>query len=156
MTKETKTQEEAVAVVDTSEVLAELLASVQELRNEQLAQRAQFELEKAELEARLAAQKAEPADPYRPAVAPPGMINLEGDGPELNIDRKLDTMQAVAEYNGVVFNREQVRRSLLGLPPEEEPIKFLFNGRAFDSQEDMDEYIGRIETEQKRSLGKYR
>lgn len=148
-------EQAAVAAVDANAVLAELLSAVQELKADRDRDKAEFARDKATLEAQLAAQKAEPADPYRPAVAPPGMINIAGDGPELDFEKKLDGMEAVAEYNGVAFNRERVRCSLLGLPYAEDPIEFFFNGRVFESQAEMDAYVARMEHEKERTLGKY-
>lgn len=160
MTKKTEeaaqTPEEAVAAVDPTAVLAELLAAVKSLKDEQAEQKAAWAAEKANLVAQLETVKNEGArDINKPNVLPENAIDPRTDHPEKDIEVKLDCMAAIAELNGDDFDRERNRRILLGQPVED-LYPFRFNGRVFDTEADMEEYKERLGVEQARSLGKYR
>jgi hypothetical protein len=146
-----------VEKVDSNAILAELLLAVQELKDGQERQRKEFEAEKANLTAQLETVKADAASVSvgRPNVLPDNAIDPRTDHPETNVEIRLDCMEAIAELNGVVFDRERNRKILNGEPVEDLYLS-RFNGRVFDTQEELDEYVNKATVEQARTLGKYR
>lgn len=157
MPDETQTPEQkAVTAIDPNTVLAQLLEAVQGLKAEQERQRGQFEAEKANLVAQLETVKHDAVANAagRPRILPENAIDPRTDHPEKNIEVRLDCMQAVAELNNVPFDRERQKRSLMGLPVED-PEPFRWNGRAFATQEEMDEYIAKADREKAATMGKY-
>ena len=147
----------AVEAVDAAAILQALMGEIKQMKADRDADRQQFAEELAEAqraaEAAVARAAATVVDPLRPSVLPENAIDPRTDHPA-TIQEKLDCMERMAEENEQPFDRERTRRSLMGLPVEDN-IPFRFNGRAFDTEAELDAYKQKIEDEKLATIGKY-
>jgi len=140
---------------DATAVLNRILAEMQGLRTRVEA----AEAAKTDLEAQLASASANALAiaNQRPAT-PSAWVEVRGDGPERNVEAKLDAMERSAEDNKELFDRERTRNILLGLPVDD--IEFLCEtcGTAPEpqTQKAYDQHQKKHELEAGRSIGKRR
>jgi hypothetical protein len=146
-----------VESVDSTAILLTLMDEIKQMRAEREADKQQFaeELGQAKLAADNAARAAVATivDPLRPSILPDNSVDPRTDRPG-TLEEKLNCLAVLAEENKQPFDREMTRRSLLHLPVEE-VNKYVVNGHAFDTEEAMEAYKDKIETEKVATLGKY-
>lgn len=155
---EKKTTEQAVAEIDQAAILKALLDEVRQIKADRDADKAKFEEELAAARAVADSAVAKAAevkndDPYRPNALPEGSIDPRTDHPA-GLNEKLDCMETLTRENGQPFDRERTRRALLGLPVED-INKFVYQGHAFETQEELDAYVKKVEDEKIATIGKY-
>lgn len=103
-------------VPDQSEVLAAILEEMKGMRAELDEKAGENDRLKTEVEA----ARATAADPKTRVLPPPdAWIEVRGDGPERDVNRKLDALQRSAEWDNEEFDRERTKRVLLGLPVDD-------------------------------------
>lgn len=109
---------------DVKDVLGAILARMEAMQEQINAKDTENDRLRAEVAAATAAAQRAASDPAtRPMAAPDAWVEVRGDGPERNVDRKLDAMQRSAELENEPFDRERTRKILLGLPVDD--IQFL-------------------------------
>lgn len=138
--------------IDSNAVLKELLEEVRRLREEADSSRESFQQDLDAARAEAAAARRASMDAFAPKPDA-SWIDPRTDRPG-NIEEKLDAYERQALEFGEKFDRERTRRSLLGLPIEN-PNPWVWNGRAFETEEALEDYKSKIELERERTIGKY-
>jgi hypothetical protein len=149
--------EQVVSAVLDSSIVQQLLDEVRNLREQLERKDDQFNQVRAELEQRLReAETSQSKDiPLGTGTMTPDFIHIQlNDRPETDIERRLRIMEEEYRRFGMSFDRDRVRRILLGLPVDPE-TKWIYNGHAFDTEEEMLAYKERAEKELSRVTGKY-
>ena len=137
------------------DVLNAILAEMQGLRSRV----EKAEEQNVELVAKLASSSQAALDiANRPPSMPSAWVEVRGDGPERNVERKLDAMQASADDNKEEFDRDRTRKILSGIPVND--IEFLCStcGTAPEpqTQKAYDQHQHKHELEAGRAIGKRR
>lgn len=160
-----KTVNDVAAVpieVESSTILNQLLEQVQQLQRRLEQQEFKYREETEELQERLREAEAR-TKAIQSELKPDGagsmttevtQVLLRNDRPETNIERKLDIMERLARENNQPFDRDRTRRVLLGLPVED-ANRYVYMGHAFESEEEMQAYKEKVQSEITRTAGKY-
>lgn len=141
-------QTEEAAAPTTDELLRQVLAEVQAVKQQAAQDKAAYEQELATV--RAAAQRA--ANPLEPDVLPPG-ARISGDRPA-TVKEKLDILERRAKEKGLEFDRERTYKVLTNQRVETLDFRCDNCGMGFDSNDQLVIHADRHATEILRSAGK--